>query len=229
MLITVVRHNDALPGNVVRRPTRRERVPDEPHRLDQRRPERVELLPQVADVGLDDVRVAAEVVVPHVVEDLALRQHAARVQHQEAEQLELGARQLDRLVAAPHLARLLVERQVGEAHRPLVVAARAPEHRLHASHDLGEAERLRDVVVGEREARHLVLRGVLRGEEDHRHPLVAVAQPARDREAVEVGEHHVEHDQIGPERRRSPARPRGRRRPPSSRSPRSGARLRPRP
>src|SRR6185436_20460334 len=71
-----------------------ERVADEPHRLDQRRAERVELLAQVADVRLDDVRVAPEVVVPHVVEDLALRQDTAWVQHQEPEQLELGAGQL---------------------------------------------------------------------------------------------------------------------------------------
>ena len=29
--------------------------------------------------------------------------------------------------------------------------------------------------------------------------MVAVPEPARDREAVEVGQHHVEHDQVGPE------------------------------
>src|SRR6188472_18731 len=90
-----------------------ERVADEPHRLDQRRAERVELLAQVADVRLDDIRIAAEVIMPHVVEDLALRQDAARVQHQEPEQLELGAGQLDQRVTATHLTCLLVERQVG--------------------------------------------------------------------------------------------------------------------
>ena len=47
-----------------------EHVAGLPHRLDQRRPERVELLAQVAHVRLDDVRVAAEVVVPDVLEDL---------------------------------------------------------------------------------------------------------------------------------------------------------------
>ncbi len=29
--------------------------------------------------------------------------------------------------------------------------------------------------------------------------MVPVAQPPSDREAVEVGQHHVEHDQVGPE------------------------------
>src|SRR4029079_6985825 len=94
-----------------------ERVADEPHRLDQRRAERVELLAQVADVRLDDVLVAPEVVVPHVVEDLSLRQDTAWVQHQEPEQLELGAGQLDQGVAATHLTCLLVARQVGDPHR----------------------------------------------------------------------------------------------------------------
>ena len=77
-----------------------EHVAGLPHRLDQRRAERVELLAQVADVGLDDVRVAAEVVVPDVLEDLRLREHAARVEHEVAEQRELGRRQRDRRLAA---------------------------------------------------------------------------------------------------------------------------------
>src|SRR6478735_1725863 len=128
-----------------------ERVADEPHRLDQRWSERIELLAQVADVRLDDVRVATEVVVPHVVEDLALRQDATRVQHQEPKQLELGPGQLDRLVAAPHLACLLVEREVGEPHRAVGVTAGAPKHGLYAGNDLGKAERLGHVVVCERE------------------------------------------------------------------------------
>src|SRR4051794_25983521 len=72
-----------------------EHVPGLPDRLDQGRADRVELAPEVADVGLHDVRVAAEVVAPHVLEDLALREHAARVEHEEAEQVELRRGQLD--------------------------------------------------------------------------------------------------------------------------------------
>ena len=152
-----------------------------------------------AEVVLDDVRIPAEVVVPHVVEDLALRQDATRVQHQEPKQLELGPGQLDRLVAAPHLACLLVEREVGEPHRAVGVTAGAPKHGLHAGNDLGKAERLGHVVVCEREPGDLVLGRILGGEEDHRHAVVPVAQPSRNREAVEVGQHHVEHDQVGAE------------------------------
>src|SRR5256885_12544285 len=62
------------------------------HRLDQRWPGGVELFPEVADVRLDYVRAPAEVVVPDVLEDLRLRQDASRIEHEEAEQRELGSR-----------------------------------------------------------------------------------------------------------------------------------------
>jgi hypothetical protein len=56
-----------------------QRVPEAPHGLDEAGVDVVDLLPQVADVGLDHTAIAAEVVLPHVVEDLRLRQHAALV------------------------------------------------------------------------------------------------------------------------------------------------------
>ena len=60
--------------------------------------------------------------------------------------------------AAPHLARLLVQDEVGEAQQAvLVLAARPAQHRPHARDDLGQAERLRHVVVAEREPGDLVL------------------------------------------------------------------------
>ena len=64
--------------------------------MDQRRAVQVELLAQVADVGLEHARVAAEVVVPDVVEQLRAGEHAARVEHQVAQQPVLGRGQVDR-------------------------------------------------------------------------------------------------------------------------------------
>src|SRR6185369_10871555 len=46
------------------------------HRVDHRLAAGVDLLAQVGDVQLDDVGLAAEVVVPHPVEDLGLAQHS---------------------------------------------------------------------------------------------------------------------------------------------------------
>src|SRR6476660_5391196 len=63
-------------------------------RVDQFRLDRVDLLAQVADVELDDVRLALEVVLPHPVEDLRLGEHHPLVAHQVAQQLELGGGQM---------------------------------------------------------------------------------------------------------------------------------------
>src|SRR4029453_1206234 len=66
-----------------------------PDGLDRRPPERaVELVAQAPDVHLDDVGVAFEVDVPHVVQDLALGHDAARPAHQELEGRQLPRRQL---------------------------------------------------------------------------------------------------------------------------------------
>ena len=66
------------------------------------------------------------------------------------------------------------------------------------SDDLGEGERLGHVVVAaDREPGDLVLDAVAGGEEQHGHPDAVGPQPSRDLEAVEVGEHHVEHDEVG--------------------------------
>src|SRR5262249_25681028 len=125
-----------------------EHVPRLPDGADEGRPEGVELLPQVADIRLDDVRVSAEVVLPDVLENLALREHAARVQQEEPQQCELGRGQLDARLAAEDLVSRFVEADVRKAQDVAwKLAACAPEDRLHAGDDLREAERLRDVVV----------------------------------------------------------------------------------
>src|SRR5919109_4523509 len=59
-----------------------EDVTDAAHGVHQRWFGAVDLAPQVADVGLEDAGVPAEVVVPHVVEDLAAGEHAAGIDEQ---------------------------------------------------------------------------------------------------------------------------------------------------
>src|SRR5581483_2800597 len=78
-----------------------ERVPHETNGVNQGRAQPVELLAQVTDERLDDVLVAFEVVVPHVIEDLGLRQHAPRVEHEVAEQVELGGGEMHGRAVAP--------------------------------------------------------------------------------------------------------------------------------
>src|SRR6516162_7278649 len=91
-----------------------EHVPDAAQGVDQPRFGAVHLTAEHGHIRLDDPGVAAEVVVPHMVENLHLGQHPVRVAHEVAQQLELGGGKLHRLPGAPHFVAVLVEFQVGE-------------------------------------------------------------------------------------------------------------------
>jgi len=106
---------------------------------------------------------------------------------------------------AADLVGLLVQDQIGERTVPTRpwAAPGATQDGPHPRHDLGERERLRHVVVAaHREAGDLVLGGVLGGEKEDRRADAVVAQPPGELEAVDVGQHDVEHDQVGLERAR---------------------------
>src|SRR5205823_5787619 len=82
-------------------------------------------------------------------------------------------------------------RHVGEAeHVAGQLTAGASQDRLHPRHHLGEAERLRHVVVAARTERvDLALDSVLRSQEQDRGLEAPFPQPAADLDAFEVGEH----------------------------------------
>ena len=80
----------------------------------------------------------------------------------------------------------------------LAAGLRAAEQRTDAQRQLLERERLGHVVVAAAdEAGDAVILGVAGGQEDHRDEVAVCAQPAADLEAVDVGQHHVEHDEVG--------------------------------
>ena len=113
--------------------------------------------------------------------------------------------------AARDLARVLVELDVLErqAARLGLGGAGAAQDRADAGDELLEAERLGHVVVAaERQAADLVLGRVARGEEDDRHAAALGAEPLGDLEALHVGQHDVEHDQVRAEARARPRAPR---------------------
>src|SRR6478609_4916540 len=182
---------------------RLEDIPGSSHGVDHRLPASVDLLAQVGDVELDDVGLAAEVVVPHAVEDLRLGEHALRVAHEVAQQLELRCGQVDLLAAAPDLVAVLVESQVTDDEHGVGGRhgdRRATHERSDAGDDLLEGERLGDVVVAAGgQTRDAVLDGVLGGEEEDGHVAVVGTHAPEHLEPVEVGKHHVEHDRVGVE------------------------------
>src|SRR5579875_1651138 len=105
-----------MTGDLAVRLARREpeHVTDAAEGVQQVRLGGVDLAAQHGDVRLHDPGVAAEVVVPDVVEDLHLGQHPVGVAHEVAQQLELGGGELDRLAGAPDLMAVLVQLEVGE-------------------------------------------------------------------------------------------------------------------
>ena len=91
------------PGHVAgRRPRRLEPVADAAHGGDDDGV--AELLADLRDVHVDGAGVAEPVVAPHAVEDLLARQREPGPLGEEAQEVELLGRELDRRVVDPHLA-----------------------------------------------------------------------------------------------------------------------------
>ena len=77
------------------------------------------------------------------------------------------------------------------------VAVRAAQQRLDAAHQLAQAERLGQVVVGAKlEADDLVHLLVARGQEQHRRLVAGAAHAAQHLESVHARQTHVEDHQI---------------------------------
>src|ERR1700680_1765655 len=67
-------------------------VPDSPYRLDQLVLLIAKLLPEIADVNLDVVRVAEEVVTPDLIQNAIPGQDLIRMHHQQSQEVELAGR-----------------------------------------------------------------------------------------------------------------------------------------
>ena len=105
------------------------------------------------------------------------------------------------MVTAPDLVGVDLHGDVGELqHRGVTVRIPGPtQDGAHTCHELFHAEGFGDVVVAQGQAFDLVLRGVACGEEDDGYLVTLQPQPSADLVAVDVGQHHVEHDEVGPE------------------------------
>ena len=157
-----------------------QRVADAADRVDEPRlAAGLGLAAQVADVHVERVRAEAEVVAPDALVDHRAREHLARVAQEQLEQRELGARQLDRLAVARHLARPRVQLEIAERELlALVVRGDTAKQRAQPREQLVEGERLDEVVVRARvEPGHAVVHGAARGEHEDGH----VVPPARRR------------------------------------------------
>ena len=185
--------------------SRAEPVPGAAHGLDLVASERtIDLVAQVADVDVDDVGVALVREVPHVFDQLRPRQDLAGVTHQVFEERELARGELDHRLITRHAPGGGIELEVPDPEDRRPLGGAAPHQRAQARQQLGERERLGQVVVGTGvEARDPVSHGVARGEHEDRAPPAALAQLPADLEPVDIGQHQVQDDRVvgvlGPE------------------------------
>ena len=182
-----------------------------------------DLLAQALDQRVDAAHGDERVVLPHRRSSASRLKTMPGIREQHVQQLELLRGQLD--VLPPTVTRRragsICDVLVASGARRRLTLARsarrpAPQQRAHARHQLADAERLGQVVVGAAvEAEHLV--GLLAAGREHQDRRVGVRRVAPDgaaqREAVEPGQHQVEDDQVELAAR-APARGRRRRRPP---------------
>src|SRR6266542_4222888 len=180
----------------------RQRVADAQNRLDATLATRQQrqLLANVADVRLEQVRVALVVVAPCVFDQAAVRNDAAFVQGEHVQDAELEPRQLDRLASLGDFVRLQIEDQVAHAHLRGGLAVRvglaAAHNGLHARSKLFGAEWLGHVIVGaDLQAAQDVLFLVAGGQHDDRR-LRLVPNAAADFEAIDLGQVAVEQDDV---------------------------------
>src|SRR4029450_3083461 len=91
---------------------------DSSHRLNQ--VGRPELLSEVVDIHVDDVRIAVKGVAPDFLEDLVARQHSTSIGQQQREQVEFARGQLHCRAVALGLAALAVEHHAAIAEQWLL-------------------------------------------------------------------------------------------------------------
>ncbi len=90
----------------------------------------------------------------------------------------------------------MVQRQVAQAQQ-VTKGLAAAQQGAQARRQFADAERLDEIVIGTAiQSQDAVVYLVARCEHDDRH-VRHRAQAAADRETVELGQHHVEHDHVG--------------------------------
>src|SRR3989442_6976329 len=177
--------------------SRLEHVADAAQRVDQLVVERiVQLGAQTAHGDIDDVGVAVEIHVPHLIGDQRARQHLACVAHEIVEQCVFARGQLDAAACASDAPAQPVDLEVGDAHHLVVLGRPAAQDGADARQQLGEREGLHQVVVGaELQALDAVLYLVARADEEHRR-LALATDALQHAEAIHARHHHVHQHQV---------------------------------
>ena len=145
---------------------------------------------------------------PHHAGERVARDDLPRAPGQVQQQLELLRGQLHRPAGARHPARRAQSTtSVSTVRRSTSAGLSAAGHGADAGQQLGEGERLDDVVVRARiEPHHAVLERVARGQNNHRRLEAAAPDRREDLDAVPAGQTQVEQDEVETVRRQAKER-----------------------
>src|SRR5687767_8393091 len=128
-----------------------------------------QLLAEVPNIDIHDIRAGIEVVAPDVAQELLAAEHLPRMPEEHVGEAELPSGQLDAPGADGQPSRPQIEHRVadledGRLSRPALAQARP-----HPGQELLESEWLRDIVVGAAlESGHRVLDAITSGQDDDR-------------------------------------------------------------
>ena len=156
-----------------------------------------ELLADAGDEHFDGVRIAVEILVVDMLDQLGAADHLALVVHQIGQELIFLRGQLHRLAGLGHLARARVEADVAGDQLGAGIARRAADQRAQAGDQLLGLERLGEIIVGAGiEPRDLVRPAVARGQHQHRHLAAFLAPAVEHGEPVDLGQAEIEDHRV---------------------------------
>src|SRR3954451_6302378 len=153
---------------------------------------------ETADVDVDDVGARVEGAAPDLLEQLGARADLAFLEREVLEQQELPRRERDGPLPGVGGAAVRVEREAARAQQAVGgLGSRLAQPRPHASDELGERERLGEVVGGpDLQAADLGVDVAQRGEHQHALLRPGLDGPAQHAHAADAGHHQVEHDEV---------------------------------
>ena len=157
---------------------------------------RVDFLPQLAHVHVDDIGLRVEMVIPHVFQQHGARDHLVGVAHQVGEQLEFARLQHHRFAGPRHLVRQQVHAEVGHGERGFRVRVlRAAQQRVEARQQFAERERLHQVIVAAAfQATDALVHVAQRADDEDGDPVARLAQRFDDGQAIDAAGQHAVHD-----------------------------------
>lgn len=157
----------------------------------------IEFFAEESDVDVDDVAFDGGVEVVDVLPDFGAGDGAIDIEGEVFEECIFAGAQFDFAAGAADLAEGGVDFEIADADGGGMGIVLAADECADAGKELGEFEGFDEVVVGtEIEAPDAVLGGVASGEDEDVAGGVRGAQGFEDGEAVDLGEHEVEDDDI---------------------------------